>query len=100
MPDSASKTLLISRQFQLSLSLRKHYKEYLVDKINKPGLDPLPLYEKEGNIESVLRREEKPIPEREEEETDEHYSQRLIEVRPHAHTHTLTLTLTRLPYSM
>ena len=59
---------------------RKHYKEYLVDRINKAQLDPLPLYEKDGNIEIILKREEKPVPEKEEDETDDHYKQRLIEV--------------------
>jgi hypothetical protein len=57
----------------------KHYKEYLVDRINKAQLDPLPLYEKDGNIEIILKREEKPVPEKEEDETDDHYKQRLIE---------------------
>ena len=60
-----------------SLSVRKHYKEYLVDRINKAKLDPLPLYE---DIAIILKREEKPVPEKEEDETDEHYRERLIAV--------------------
>ena len=56
---------------------RKHYKEYLVDKINKAKLDPISLYE---NIGVILIREEKPVPEKEEDEEDDHYTQRLIEV--------------------
>ena len=52
----------------------------MVDRINKAKLDPLPLYEKDGNIEIILMREEKAVPEKEEDETDDHYKQRLIEV--------------------
>ena len=61
--------------------LRKHYKEYLVGKMNQANLDPLPLYEQEESIPRILRREEKPVPEREEGESDYHYKQRLIQVR-------------------
>ena len=56
---------------------RKHYKEYLVDRINKAKLDPLPMYE---DITIILKREEKPVPEKEDKETDEHYRERLIKV--------------------
>lgn len=59
------------------LCCRKHYKEYLVDRINKAKLDPLPLYD---NITVILTREEKRVPEREGEESDEDYRERLIEV--------------------
>lgn len=48
-----------------------------MDRINKAKLDPLPLYEK---IEVILQREEKPVPEKEDEETDEDYRERLIVV--------------------
>ena len=56
---------------------REHYKEYLVDRINKAKLDPLPLYD---NIGVILTREEMKVPEREGEETDEDYRERLIQV--------------------
>lgn len=48
-----------------------------MDRINKSELDPLPLYD---NIEVILTREEKKVPEREGEETDEDYRERLIQV--------------------
>lgn len=48
-----------------------------MDRINKAKLDPLPLYD---NIEVILKREDKPVPEREDDETDEHYRERLIAV--------------------
>jgi hypothetical protein len=54
----------------------KHYKEYLVDRINNAKLDPLPMYD---NIELLLTREEKQVPEKEVDESDEDYRQRLIE---------------------
>lgn len=48
-----------------------------MDRINKAQLDPLPLYDK---IDVILAREEKKVPEREGEETDEDYRERLIQV--------------------
>ena len=48
-----------------------------MDRINKAKLDPLPLYD---YIEVILRREEMKVPEREGEETDEDYRERLIQV--------------------
>lgn len=48
-----------------------------MDRINKAQLDPLPLYDK---IDVILTREEKKVPEREGEETDEDYRERLIQV--------------------
>ena len=48
-----------------------------MDRINKAQLDPLPLYD---NIEVILTREEMKVPEREGEETDEDYRERLIQV--------------------
>ena len=64
----------------LWLYFRKHYKEYLVDRINKAKLDPLPMYD---NIEVLLRREETVVPEKEVDEGDEDYRERLIEVYMH-----------------
>ena len=63
--------------FNFVLYFRKHYKEYLVDRINKAKLDPLPMYDK---IELLLTREEKAVPEKEVDESDEDYRERLIEV--------------------
>lgn len=106
MLDSASETLLRPRELSkpLSLSLlftsslvllsgRKHYKEYLVDRINKSKLDPLPLYERDGNIEIILKREEKAVPEKEEDETDDQYKERLIEVCLHLYIGCFILSL-------
>lgn len=93
MLDSASETQSqTQRTFKTSLSSslsssllsgRKHYKEYLVDRINKSKLDPLPLYERGENIKIILMREEKAVPEKEEDETDDQYRERLIEVCLH-----------------
>ena len=66
------------------LCFRKHYKEYLVDRINNAKLDPLPMYDK---IELLLTREEKQVPEKEVDESDEDYRQRLIEVWRHKCIH-------------
>ena len=70
-------------------SYRTHYKEYLVDKINKKKLDPVTIYET-PKVELILTREEMAVPERNNEndleeevveETDEEYRERLIKVR-------------------
>ena len=69
---------------------RIHYKEYLVDKINKNKLDPITIYETH-KVKLILYREEMAVPERNEndleeemeEETDEEYRERLIKVRVH-----------------
>ena len=76
-----------------------------MDRINKAKLDPLPMYEK---IDIILTREEKPVPEKEDEETDEHYRQRLIEVWHGTNIHTciyvqysgLSITVCLSPRSM
>ena len=49
-----------------------------MDRINKAKLDPLPMYD---NIELLLTREEKAVPEKEVDESDEDYRERLIQVR-------------------
>lgn len=56
-----------------------HYKEYLVNKINKEGLDPVEMYEVH-QVKLILRREELEVPEEEEDEVEEQYKGRLIEV--------------------
>ena len=70
------------------LLCRLHYKEYLVDKINKNRLDPVTIYETE-KIRLILTREELELPPRhgneeeeevEEEETEQQLRERLIEV--------------------
>lgn len=64
-------------------SFRTHYKEYLVDKINKEKLDPITIYETE-KIQLILRREEMDVPDKEEEDGVEEdadaYRERLIKV--------------------
>ena len=62
----------------IHLNCSKHYKEYLVLLINKAELDPLPMYDTD-KIVVILKREEKEVPERE-DETDEEYRARLIKV--------------------
>ena len=64
-------------------SFRTHYKEYLVDKINKAKLDPITIYET-LKIKLILSREEMDVPEKEEEdgveEDEADYRERLIKV--------------------
>ena len=59
---------------------RKHYKEYLVGKINQGHLDPVTMHETE-KVKVILLREELAVPEREGEEEEEDYRERLIKVR-------------------
>lgn len=67
---------------------RLHYKEYLVDKINKNKLDPVTMYETD-KILLILTREELEFPPRDaneeeeegEDETEEERRERLIKVR-------------------
>lgn len=56
-----------------------HYKEYLVNKINKAKLDPVTIYTNE-KVGLMLTREELDIPEREDVEEDDQYRERLIQV--------------------
>ena len=58
---------------------RKHYKEYLVDLINKNGIDPADKM-KIDEIHVVFRRAEMEPPARGGVETDDVYRQRLLEV--------------------
>jgi len=67
----------------LYASFSTHYKEYLVDKINKAKLDPITIYET-AKIKLILTREEMEVPEKEEEdgveEEEDDYRERLIKV--------------------
>ena len=62
---------------------RTHYKEYLVDKINKAKLDPITIYETR-KIQVMLTRDGLEVPEKEdaagEEEEEATYRERLIKV--------------------
>jgi hypothetical protein len=58
---------------------RTHYKEYLVDKINKNKLDPVTIYATE-KIHFILIREELDFPPHEGEEQEETYRERMIKV--------------------
>lgn len=70
----------VSSPTHFFLCHRRHYKEYLVGKINQRNLDPVTLYETE-QVKAIMRREELAIPEKEAEETEEQYRERLIKVR-------------------
>ena len=59
---------------------RKHYKEYLVFKINQSHIDPLPLYNKAGQLIAILRREELNIPYQSFGEGHDQYAERLRQV--------------------
>ena len=61
------------------LYCRVHYKEYLVNKINKEGLDPVEMYSVH-QVKLILKREELEVPEEEDKEEEEHYKGRLVEV--------------------
>ena len=64
------------------LSPRTHYKEYLVDKINKAKLDPITIYET-AKITLMLTRDGLEVPDKDvdgEEEEDGTYRERLIKV--------------------
>lgn len=61
--------------------IRVHYKEYLVNKINKAKLDPVELYNTQ-QVKLILKREEvEQIPDQEDDEEDDDYKARLIEVK-------------------
>ncbi len=66
-------------------SFRLHYKEYLVDKINKNKLDPITIYNT-NQIKVMLSREELKVPvqnedeNREQDQTDEQFREILIQV--------------------
>ena len=56
-----------------------HYKEYLVNIINTHCLDPVTVYDTKM-IKLVLIREEIAAPEQEDDEDDQQYRERLIQV--------------------
>ena len=56
-----------------------HYKEYLVNIINQHGLDPVTIYET-PKIKLMLTRDEIEPPEQEDDEDDQQYRERLIQV--------------------
>ncbi|XP_065915171.1 E3 ubiquitin-protein ligase RNF31-like [Dysidea avara] len=58
----------------------KHYKEYLVYKINQNHIDPLPLWREPGLLQRLLRRDEKRVPDQQAGETEEQYCERLRQV--------------------
>jgi len=62
------------------LLIRKHYKEYLVYKINQSHIDPLPLYQELGPLRAMLNRDEIKVPDQLANESDEQYSERLRQV--------------------
>jgi E3 ubiquitin-protein ligase RNF31 len=55
---------------------RLHYKEYLVDKINKNNLDPVELYE---NPSVILLREKIEVPQREDDDDEDKYRAKVVE---------------------
>ena len=64
------------------LSPRTHYKEYLVDKINKAKLDPITIYET-IKIKLMLSRDGLEVPDKDvdgEEEDEDTYRERLVKV--------------------
>ena len=62
----------------LTLSIRDHYTEYLVTKINKAPLDPISLYAV-NNMEAMLTREEQPPLEKGDDD-EATYKEKLIKV--------------------
>ena len=62
------------------LLFRLHYKEYLVNKINKAKVDPVELYSVH-QVKGILKREEVDVPEQEDNEEDDGYKARLVEVK-------------------
>ena len=58
---------------------RKHYKEYLVCKVNEAGIDPCEFMDV-NEISAALRRDEKQVPNKQPNEVDQAYLQRLREV--------------------
>ena len=59
--------------------VRLSYSEYLVNIINKNGLDPVTIYEL-GQIKAMLLREEMEVPDQEDDEDEEQYREKRIEV--------------------
>ena len=64
----------------LHVYCRKHYKEYLVFKINQKGIDPLPIIKEIGPLRAILGRDEVKVPDQQAGEGEEQYAERLREV--------------------
>ena len=58
---------------------RKHYKEYLVYKVNQNHIDPIPLYGT-GRLGAILMRDEVKVPDQQRGEGEEQYAERLRQV--------------------
>ena len=58
---------------------RLHYKEYLVHKINKNGLDPITIYSTR-KIQLMLERDDMEVLEQDDDDTDDQYREKLIKV--------------------
>lgn len=58
---------------------RKHYKEYLVDLINKNGIDPVDKMDR-NEMMVVFPRAAVELPAQQQGEADENYRQRLLQV--------------------
>ena len=58
---------------------RKHYKEYLVYKINQNHIDPLPVYDT-GPLRAIFMRGEVKVPDQQRGEGEEQYAERLRQV--------------------
>ena len=58
---------------------RRHYKEYLVYKINQNHIDPLPLYDT-GRLGAILMRDEVKVPKQVPGESKEQFAERLRQV--------------------
>ena len=58
---------------------RKHYKEYLVDKINQHNIDPIPLYGT-SQLGAILMRDEVKVPDQQPGEGEELYAEKLRQV--------------------
>ena len=58
---------------------RKHYKEYLVYKVNQNHIDPIPLYGT-GRLGAILVRDEVKVPDQQPGEGEEQYAEKLRQV--------------------
>ena len=61
----------------LHVYCRKHYKEYLVFKINQYHIDPLPLVNEIGPLQAILGRDEVKVPDQQYGEGEAQYAERL-----------------------
>ena len=61
----------------LHVYCRKHYKEYLVFKINQNHIDPLPIIHEIGPLRMILGRDDVKVPDQQPGEGEEQYAERL-----------------------